>query len=50
MPVWWIYKFTGTYGYRYGYASALGLVLGIILIVISAVQFIVSKFWVKYDS
>ncbi len=50
MPVWWIYKYTGPYGYRYGYASALGLVLGLILIVISAIQFVVSKFWVKYDT
>ncbi len=50
MPVWWIYKFTGPYGYRYGYASALGLVLGLILIVISGIQFVVSKFWVKYDA
>ena len=49
MPVWWIYKFTGTYGYRYGYASALGLVLGILLIIVSGIQFIVSKYWVKYD-
>lgn len=50
MPVWWIYKFTGNYGYRYGYASALGLVLGVLLIIISAIQFIVSKYWVKYDN
>lgn len=50
MPVWWVYKFMGTYGYRYGYASALGLVLGLLLIVISAIQFLVSKYWVKYDT
>ena len=49
MPVWWIYKFMGSYGYRYGYASALGLVLGFLLIIISAIQFIVSKYWVKYE-
>lgn len=49
MPVWWIYKFTGDYGYRYGYASALGLILGFLLIIISAIQFFVSKYWVKYD-
>lgn len=50
MPVWWIYKFTGTYGYKYGYASALGVIFGLILILISAIQFVVSKYWVKYDS
>ena len=50
MPVWWIYKFTGTYGYRYGYASALGMVFGLLLIMISGIQFLVSKFWVKYDA
>ncbi len=50
MPVWWIYKFTGKYGYEYGYASALGLIFGLLLIIISAIQFIVSKYWVKYDS
>lgn len=50
MPVWWIYKFTGTYGYRYGYASALGMVFGLLLIMISGIQFLVSKLWVKYDA
>ncbi len=49
MPVWWIYKFTGQFGYRYGYASALGVVLGIILIIVSAVQFYISNKWVYYD-
>ena len=50
MPVWWIYRYiTGEWGYRYGYASAMGLLLGLILIVVSAVQFILSKYWVKYD-
>ena len=49
MPVWWIYRYiTGEGGYRYGLASAMGLLLGLILIVISAVQFIASKYWVKY--
>lgn len=50
MPVWWIYKHTGAYGYRYGYASALGLVFGLLLIIVSAIQFAVSKYWVKYDN
>lgn len=49
MPVWWIYRYiTGEWGYRYGFASAMGLLLGVILIVISAVQFFASKYWVKY--
>lgn len=49
MPVWWIYRYiTGEWGYRYGFASAMGLLLGLILIVISAIQFIASKYWVKY--
>ncbi len=48
-PVWWIYRFTGKYGYRYGYASALGVVLGVMILAISAVQFLVSKYWVKYE-
>ena len=49
MPVWWIYRYiTGEWGYRYGLASAMGLLLGLILIIISAVQFIASKYWVKY--
>ena len=50
VPVWWIYRYiTGEWGYRYGYASAMGLLLGLILIIVSAVQFILSKYWVKYD-
>lgn len=43
MPVWWIYQYTGKYGYQYGYASALGVVLGFLLIAISVVQFRVAK-------
>lgn len=51
MPVWYIYKFTSVdYGYRLGYASAMGIILGIILIVISLIQFFVSRYWVHYDS
>ena len=50
VPVWWIYRYiTGEWGYRYGYASAMGLLLGLILIIVSAVQFILSRYWVKYD-
>jgi len=49
MPVWWIYKFTGAYGYQYGYASALGVTLGILLIIISVVQFKISNKWVNYS-
>lgn len=49
MPVWWIYRYiTGEWGYQYGLASAMGLLLGLILIIISAIQFIASKYWVKY--
>lgn len=49
MPVWWIYRYiTGEWGFRYGYASAMGLLLGLILVIVSGIQFIVSKYWVKY--
>ena len=49
MPVWWIYRYiTGEWGYRYGFASAMGLLLGLILIIVSAIQFVASKYWVKY--
>lgn len=50
MPVWWIYNFTGKFGYEYGYASALGLILGLIIVVIAAINFVASKKWVNYDS
>lgn len=49
MPVWWIYNFTGKYGYRYGYASALGVVLGAVLVLLSVLQFRLSKKWVFYS-
>ncbi len=46
-PVWWIYL--QTMSLDYGYASALGVVLGLIIIIITVIQFIVSKYWVNYD-
>lgn len=49
MPVWWIYNFTGKYGYRYGYASALGVVLGAVLVLLSVLQFKLSRKWVFYS-
>lgn len=49
MPVWWIYKFTGQFGYEYGYASALGVVLGVVLIIVSVIQFKISNKWVYYS-
>lgn len=48
MPVWEIYKQVTDAG-DLAYASALGIVLGLIIIIISAIQFAVSKLWVNYD-
>lgn len=48
-PIWRIYQFTGTFGYQYGLASAMGVVLGLIIMVITVINFIVSRFWVNYD-
>ncbi len=49
-PVWIIYNNAGgTYGLQYGYASALGVFFGLILLVITGVQFILQKYWVKND-
>lgn len=50
MPVWWIYNYTGLFGLQYGYASALSMILGIIILLISIINFVVSKYWVKYDT
>ncbi len=50
MPVWYIYKYTtSSWNYAAGYACALGIVLGLIILAISAVQFVLSRFWVHYD-
>lgn len=49
VPVWYIYMYTGEYGYQFGYASALGLLYGIILIAFVVLNFIAQKWWVKYD-
>jgi multiple sugar transport system permease protein len=48
MPVWEIYKQSYSGG-NIAYASALGIVLGIIIMGFSAVQFLLSKFWVDYQ-
>ncbi len=48
-PVWYIYRYTGATAIRLGYASALGVVFGLILLLITAIQFIGSKYWVKND-
>ena len=47
-PVWIIYDIV-VKGKEIGYGSALALLLGLILILLSAIQFILSKFWVHYE-
>ncbi|MFA7032016.1 MAG: sugar ABC transporter permease [Bacilli bacterium] len=50
-PAWWIYNYaSGGYGFNLGYASAMGVILGLFILIISAIQFIVSRLWVHYDS
>lgn len=50
MPVWWIYNHTTTlFGYEMGYASALGVLLGLVIILLSAINFGASRYWVNYD-
>lgn len=48
MPVWEIYKQV-QYGGDLAYASALGVILGLLIILLSALQFAVSKLWVNYE-
>lgn len=48
MPVWEIYKQV-TSGGNLAYGCALGIILGFIIILISAIQFIVSRLWVHYE-
>lgn len=50
LPVWYIYNFMGNFGYEFGYASALGVIYGIFLLGVAAVNFILQKYWVNYDS
>jgi len=51
MPVLLIYKYSGAdYGTFYGYASCLALILGVIIAAITAIQFLISKKWVHYES
>lgn len=49
VPVWYIYQYTGEYGYQFGYASALGLIYGLVLVLFVVVNFIAQKWWVKYE-
>lgn len=51
MPVLLIYKYSGgDYGAFYGLASAMAIILGIIIALITAINFLVSKKWVHYES
>lgn len=51
MPVLIIYKYLGgDYGSFYGYASALAIILGIIIAILTALNFVISKKWVHYES
>lgn len=51
MPVLLIYKYSGgDYGSFYGYAAAMALVLGIIIALLTALNFLISKKWVFYES
>ncbi len=47
-PVWVIYDIV-VKGKEIGYGSAMALILGVILIVLSAIQFGLSKLWVHYE-
>lgn len=47
-PVWEIYKQIVN-GNDFAYGCAMGIVLGLFIILISIVQFVVSKYWVNYD-
>ncbi len=49
-PVLLIYKYAGgEYGGFYGYAAALAVVLGVIIMLITAINFMLSRFWVYYE-
>lgn len=51
MPVLLIYKYSGgDYGAFYGYASAMALVLGFIIVILTSLNFLVSRKWVNYES
>ncbi len=47
-PVWEIYKQVNSGG-DLAYGCALGVVLGLFIILLSVVQFAVSRFWVHYE-
>lgn len=48
MPVVLVYYYA-TNALETGYASTLGIILSIIIMIITAIQFVTSKYWVKYD-
>ena len=49
-PVWHIYNLSfGGGGGEFGYASAMGVFLGLVIMVVTIIQFVVSKLWVSYD-
>ena len=48
MPVWEIYE-TVIEKNELGYGSAMAIVLGLILIILSAIQFGLSRLWVHYE-
>lgn len=51
MPVLLIYKYSGAdYGMFYGLASAMAIVLGVIIALLTAINFIISRKWVHYES
>ena len=51
MPVLLIYKYSGgDYGMFYGLASAMAIILGLLIALLTAINFIVSRKWVHYES
>ncbi|MCF0107400.1 MAG: sugar ABC transporter permease [Bacilli bacterium] len=52
-PVWAIVGYvqgSGGKPFEAAYACSMGLVLGVFILIVSAIQFVVSKYWVNYDS
>ncbi len=48
-PVWLIYIAKDSSSMGYGMASAMGIIFGLILLLITGIQFVVSKYWVNND-
>lgn len=48
VPVWEIYKQVNSGG-DLAYGCALGIILGLFIILLSAIQFAISKLWVHYE-